>query len=248
MFFFRIQPLSFIFASLFLFGLLPKGIQAQENNSQILKLLASCEKYYGTNDELVNGSIYQQPDHRITGHPYLFSNEWQGGTFFIQNNTYEGLPVKYDLVQEALVLNIAKENTNNFQINVNSSLIDSVRIGNLLFINSNLFLPDSVKTAFYEKIYRGSFFVGRRYEKRFIDLYNTSNPQGRFSDLRINLYIINNGTLADITKEKSFLEMFAVEERKKIKSFIKQKVINYKKASLEQYTELFNYVSQIVKQ
>lgn len=209
-------------------------------------LFTISDSFYGANDELINGCIYTRPEYRIQGHPYFNSQEWQPGIFFIKGKVFPGLQVKYDLRSDEAILNILAENGNEILLNVNKNQVDSFLIGNSLFINSGCFLADTSSSAFYEEIVGGEYLICKKFEKRFIDMYTSSSPYGKFSVEKTTLFLLKNKALVNINQKKFFLALFEKGSRAKIKRFMKENKINYRSASPEQMGKLMDYCSQLI--
>jgi len=217
-----------------------------ESSMDIIHLIDSSENFYSTNDELVNGSKYFLPNSKIHGHPYL-KNEWNSTTIFINNTSYKNLSTKYDLTTNDLILKIKTTDSIEQLINLNRFQIDSFRLGESLFINSMHLIHKRNNPIYYELIFKGKFALLIKYDKVFKKSYNNITPHGKFSSIRKDIYFLNNNQLINVNRNSKFIKCFNHDIKDKIKSFMKDNNINYRKASKDELYQLMNYVSTLLK-
>lgn len=234
---------------LFLSVVVPVSLAAQENgkniSAEISALYSVSQDQYGVDDELINGFPYPLPNSRIQGHPYL-TDEWNEGKLYIHGRVFADIPVKYDLILDEIIIKVKVEDDIERLIKVNRFQIDSLLVDSSLFVNAATFFYDKTSLGFYEKIYSGKLSLFRKHEKRFIGIYSTISPQGKYSDLKTGTFIFSNNKFSPVDTKKSFLNYFKKEDQKEIKKFIRANAINYKKASRSQLTELMNFSTQLI--
>lgn len=234
-----------IFVLLFIF--LAQNSVAQWNSHQptsdLAELISISQSYYGANDELINGFIHPLPDPGIQGHPYLL-DEWEEGTLFIKGNTFQGIPVKYDLVLDEIIIKVKTENNIERLISINKQQIDSLHFNNSFYVNSKILFQDDTNSAFYELIFTGSLSLEKKYEKRFIGMYSSSAPRGKYSDVKTSTFLFDGEQLTPVDSKNSFLKYFDKNDQKRIKSFFRQNKMNYRKATPAQLVELMDFCTQ----
>ena len=232
-----------------IFILFPISLIAQEEfrNSppEIIKLFNESQSYYSINDEIINGCVYPLPNSKINGHPYL-NGQWTGAIFFVNNKKYTNLLIKYDLTIDDIILKAEIENGIQKLINVNKFQIDSFIIGKSLFVNSRVFSPEEKKHTYFEQIYKGKYSLFKKYEKVFIKQYNNITPYGKYSNLRIDIYLFDNNKLINVNRRSLFIKCFEKDKQNEIKYFMKKNNIIYKKASHQELKELMNYCSKLI--
>lgn len=211
--------------------------------SELDSLISFSQNYYGINDELVNGVVYALPDPMIEGHPYLNEN-WVEGKLFIHGKVFQNIPVKYDLVQDEMVIKV--KNTGNTEriIAMSKKQVDSLVLNNALFVNSRILTEENSGPSFYEVVFPGELSLVKKYEKRFIGLYNSSTPRGKFSDLNSGNLLFNGEQFIPVDSKKSFVRYFGNTRKKEITHFIREKNINYRKATNEQLVHLMQFCTQ----
>jgi hypothetical protein len=210
-------------------------------NTARLQLMGLAEGALGADDELINGTVYVIPSRAIGGDPYLGGNDWQMGEIFIHGRAYPNQEIKYDLVTDDIILKTPQRDNIQHIMKVNKSQIDSFMLGNQLFVHDRHYFADAGKAIFYEEVYDGEVRVLRRYWKRFIDTYNSSNPMGKFSDVRGELFYLKGEHFININGAGSFLALFTKEQRREIRHFMASRHIRYKKATSAQMREVMEF-------
>lgn len=233
--------------TLILFSYSIQVIVAQTNRintiSGLDSLIPYSQNYYGINDELVNGFVYALPDPMIGGHPYLNEN-WVKGKLYIHGKVFQNIPVKYDLVQDEMIIKVKNIQNAERIISISKKQVDSLILNNALFVNSRILTDENSGPSFYELIYPGKLSLVRKYEKRFIGLYNSSTPRGKFSDLNSGIFLFNGEKLVSVDKKKSFIRFFGKSRKKDIILFLRRQNINFRKATSSQLIDLMNFCTQ----
>ncbi len=228
-----------------IFIIVPFNLLAQQtvsnSSNQIAVLYNLAESRYPINDEYINGFIYPVPKIRILGDPYYNSQDWREGTLFINGKTYSGIFMKYDIIIDELIIKVKTELNIERLLAINKSQVDSFKIGFSLFVNSRNLFPNENKNTYYEKIYQGRLSLYRQFQKTFIEMYNSSSPEGKFSTQKSNTYIFDNQKLTSVNNEKSFLSCFEKNEQDRIKKYLKSNSISYKKMSVPQMIDLMDF-------
>ncbi|HRW62346.1 MAG TPA: hypothetical protein P5132_02605 [Bacteroidales bacterium] len=228
------------------------SIYAQEpltsSSSDLAKLYKTAESIYTLNDELINGHMYPIRDTRIQGNPYLHDDFWKTGTVFIHNRQYPNVLVRYNLVIDELILKANINDSTERIISINKNQVDSFRIHNSLFVNTSVLSQNKKQNTgtYYELIYNNNaVFVVKKYEKRFIDMYNNITPYGKYSSLKSDIFLIDNDKSVNINKMRSLLNHFDKKFHKSIKEFIRNKHIDYRNISNTQLKELIEFCNSL---
>ena len=235
-----------------IFITIPLNLLAQQtttnSSGELTKLFNLAESSYPINDEYINGFIYPVPKVRILGNPYFNTKEWVEGSLFINGRTYSGIFMKYDLIIDELIIKVKTELNIERLLAINKSQVDSFKIGSSLFVNSGILFENENRNTYYEKIYRGKLSVYRQFQKTFIEMYNSSSPEGKFSAQKSNIYILQNNEFTNINSAKSFFACFDKPEQEKIRRYLKSKNITYKKMTDSQMIDLMNFCNTNISQ
>ena len=215
-------------------------------NEEVMSFYNTIKLYYPANDEIINGTVYYYPNKKIKGTPFFNNEKWNVATLFLKNKAYPSLRLKYDLVNNELIIKYKFNNNVEKLINVNKAHVDSFILGSFLFINSKLILPYTEEITFYNQVYKGNISMYRSYDKRFIDMYDDRFPAGKFSTLSNDLYLLENNELYGISNFNSFLHFFKKEFRNKIKRYLKNNNIEFRDASQSQLENIMKYCNSLI--
>lgn len=239
----------------FMIGLLlvsePVISQQGKDNGEVQAFINKTEQIYGVDDELINGYPYRAPHHMIQFHPYFQQEGWQYGTLYMNGEIFRNKQVKYDLVEDAMILKADLQDGVTKLIHLNSLHVDSVRMANQLFVHSRKYFPaDSIDT-YYQEIFdaeNGKLAFLIHHSKKFHSQYTGIAPKGRFSDVNSERLLIRNGKTYKVNRRRSFLKVFEREQRRKLRKFLSRKDFHYRKASPQQLYQLMKfYSSKIMK-
>jgi hypothetical protein len=230
---------------LFVFSAISQSFSQNENTSY-QNFLSKVDDYYGLDDRLINGYVYQFPNPMIKGHPYLLDDQWYDATLYILGKQFHNQQIKYNLLEDAVVLKAAFDEDVYKMIQLNRNQLDSFRLTDRLFINSRHVSNLEKEKGFYEKISEGTLSYYRHYSKKFIDKYDNASPYGKYSSVQNGKYMLQNGKYQDVTRKRHFLNSFSKEQRKEIRSFLSAKGIRYNKASSRELKLLLNYCNKLL--
>jgi hypothetical protein len=215
------------------------------NNSAFRQFYEEISKYYQTDQQLVNGYISYPPDSRIEGNPYFRWNAWKPATLYIQGKEYSNQLIRFDLVNNEIILKARMVNDNIKLIEINKYQLDSFRVEGHFFVNSRKFGLRK-EQVYLEQIFHGEFSYVRRHIKRFVDKRDIVTPHGKYSARKIRNYIISNEKMLPVNRRKAFLDFFSKEQRKKIRKFIRNNHIQYKKVDNQELKTLLNYCQDVI--
>lgn len=225
------------------------NLYSQQNNKlnddELLKVYNDFEKYYSIDDEVVNGCPYIYSSKKIAGTPFLYNDRWNNAIIYINNKTYTNFKLKYDLVKDLVVIKIKYKGNNEQIISLNKHKIDSFNINSVLFVNSKILLPNKSTITFYEKIYEGNVSMYRSYGRRFINLYDEMTPNGKFSQIKTNLFLFKHKTFYKVNSSRSFIKYFDKKYRKEIKLYLYKNNLKIKTASQDKLRGLMFYCNTL---
>lgn len=234
------------FGTLLMF--LPLSSTAQDNKFSTEKVterfVREVKTIYGVDDELINGYPYLPPNRAIKSHPYFKKNDWFNGSIYMNGEAYHNMQVKYDLVEDAVILKAELQQGVFKLVHLNSLYVDSLRLNQRLFTHSRkYFPPDSIET-FYEQVYSSpdkKLFMLIHYSKKYLSQYTEIAPRGRFSDTDANRFLISKGKPVKVNRKRTFLKQFNRDKRRELRRFMKQQDIRYRSATRHQLQQLMNY-------
>ncbi|OQX97289.1 MAG: hypothetical protein B6I20_12960 [Bacteroidetes bacterium 4572_117] len=212
-----------------------------QNESNLAKLTRETvvdytEKTLGLDDLLVNGEKYQPPNIKVNKSPNFEWGELKGSKLFIKGELYSNIKLIYDISLDQLVL----DNGRGKYIVLNSSYVDSFYLGYNHFIKLDNQKNEFGKFGYFEKINSKGDLLLKKYNKKIIKIYDSQNPDGRFSSQKYTYYIYNNNKLTEVDSKKAFLRYYG-NKRKEIWNFLKKNKIKYRKASNNELVKLMDF-------
>lgn len=219
-------------------------LTAQETADKVADLVEHTEQVYSTDDLLVNGQIYRSERSLAKGSPYFGENEFSTGMAIIKGRKFDGVLLKYNLVDQRLLLRAPVESGRYVTILLNTNLVDAFTIDDQSFINADNYFQKADISGFYTLIYKGSFACLVDYKKTFRAVYDTQTPNGSFTEARAEYFLLDGEELINISKKKALLKHFPIIKNE-IKSFMRKHKINYKKASLLSLNKIMKYCDSI---
>lgn len=240
----KINLLHKLVFTLLLAVFLLEYLPAQETADKIADLVNHTEQIYSTDDLLVNGQIYSPERSLAKGSPYFGENEFSTGKVTIRGRKFDGVLLKYNLVDQRLLLRAAVESGRYVTILLNNNLVDAFTLDDQSFINTENYFQNTDVAGFFKLVYEGRFACLVNYEKTFRAVYDTQTPNGSFTEARSEYFLLDEGKLVNITKKKALLKHFPLGKTE-IKSFIRKHKINYKKASLLSLNQIMKYCDSI---
>jgi hypothetical protein len=175
---------------------------------------------------LYTGREYIQYGNGIKGHPYFQQDSLQTGTVSYDGISYPGIPLKYDIYQDILIVRDYDK----------SSLIELLREKISWFqISSHRFVYlsppkeiNKISSGFYELLLSHplSTIYARRIKQ--VPVTSKSDEQQQFAEKSV-YYIMINDVYFDINDKESLLHVFK-DKKDALKKYIKENNINFKKA------------------
>ncbi len=217
---------------------------ASAQNDTSTSFIKCVEEYYGTSNLLLNGRLYKKKHPRASGNPYFKFEDWTLGTIYINGVAYPNELLKFDLVQNEVVLKKILKNGISNQVILNENIVDSFSIEQHLFITNAIALDSNGKRGFTEKIYSSDFQFYRKQSKKFDGVFSDRQPHGNFTLPTAVFFMKKNGEVISISKRNDLLDQFD-EHRYAIKKMMKKNKIKLKKASNLQLTQLMKFIDDV---
>lgn len=203
------------------------------------QFIECIELQYGPDDLLINGRPYVPGNFRAEGHPYFQTEAWKPGIVYLKGKPYPSGKLKYNLVNQQLVIQYDRPNGTYQRVVVSELLVDSFRIGAHSFVNQSLILPGEEDGGYLEKIFEEQLSLFR-FSKKVLSAPSGSNPNGQFRGLKEVFYLLKGGQLHRITKRSDFWACFP-EHKSRIKKYMKKNTPRWKKITDPQFVGLLKF-------
>jgi hypothetical protein len=177
----------------------------------------------GSNLLLYKGAEYTSFYPNTTGTPFWGSDSLQSGTISYDGIVYPNLPLKYDLVNNDLLLQAPQ----NLLLKLAPEKVDSFRIGNHLF--EKLQSDSSRQNApagYQERLYSGSSTAWLRQRKQPVRGFLAEDPE-HFAQYD-TYYVEQEGRFHIIADEKALLRLFGTQ-RNAVKKYLRKERLRFKK-------------------
>lgn len=213
-------------------------------NIAVDSLRNSFDHSYGLDAVLTNGKKYFPPGNTVGGHPFWKSEDVFLGTITISGQTFTNQQLKYDLNKQQFVLFYSNNNSQPGQIILNNMLIDSVNMGNSLFIPNNN--PD-IRQPFVQLIRKGMLTCTIGWTKE-LNLNNTGINGGYQYSRQVSTFYLNyKGSSYRFSNKSSFLRIFTPMEKVPIRKYLSSKHLKFKKMNEFDLRELIIFCEQNLK-
>ena len=218
---------------------------SQESGTPVssYELREELNRIYGADQELVSGTIYHKaPYGSVSGHPFCLSDEWKEGRVELDGKLYGNLLLKYDIVNNELVLNTLNLNNTSLQISLKTANISSFSLGDRQFIS----FPGSEneeKPVFCELVSSGpvNYLLLRKKEMRINSSAATDFEYKEY----YNNYLVKNGELTRFRGRGSLFKLFP-EYRKELRKYIFQQALILGRKNTDDRAMLIDYCNKII--
>jgi hypothetical protein len=207
-------------------------------NSQYQLYMSSI----GASSNLYNGSEYVGSYPGVHGFPYFEATDYYPGKISYDHVIYMDIPMKYDLVQNELVIRGYQE----IGIKLASEKVDSFYLMNHFFIH---IFSDSINgkilpSDFYERLYNGNLKILVKRKKIVEHSFHPENPE--FFKESSNYFIISGDHYYKIEDKQSLMNVFR-DKKEELRIYWRQKKFNYKKDPETAIIQMTIYYDQLKK-
>lgn len=230
-----IIPFWFLFLAL----LFKIPVNAQSTFVELEKL-----PVFSSENEIVNGEmwIYQK---KYAGHPFWNEDKWYNGYIIYNGARYDSLTIRYDIYSNDVI--IFKEVLNKTRMyKLNKELIKEFAFYNSSLTDTVVFyyisLDNDLDKTFYEIAYNGNC-------KYYISYRKTVNNKvgGGFTGEYLyspKCYAQIDENIVEFRSNSEFLNLFN-DKKNKIKKYMREQRIKFKKQSPENLSSVFQYYDSL---
>lgn len=215
----------------FLFPILPLA-QLSANDSSVHAgavqfTIKQYHQFISNVAPLYNGPQYVEYDTRIhMGHPYFQSPGFNPASIMYDDILYEGIPLKYDLVKNEVVI---KDPSGVFRLSLSNDKISHFKILDHTFIR---ILRDSnnrsvINTGFYDVLYKGINMVLLKKETKKILEDMKSDGFKRSIEDNADYYIARNNTYYSVNTKGQIFSLFK-DRKNEVKKLIHKNKLNFR--------------------
>lgn len=221
--------------------------QVKTDEKAILQtLLQYTSGVYGSDEALINGFAYTHSNVQADGNPYFQDDIFSHASLSICDKIFKVESLKYDIVNDKLILLVTLKSGARFPIQLNNEFIQQFDFFQSNFYPATKFFPTKEVKGFVDLVYSGSFIFVTKYKKELVKMYSKVDPFGKYSETQINHYLIRDGSAKRIKSKKNLLDSFTPYQ-KDISRYMKSNKIKFKKATHQQMAQLLSYCDELSK-
>lgn len=202
---------------------------------------ADFDQIYGLDPNLMNGIKYNYPYANIKGDPFLFQKEMTGN-IQINGKTFPGEKIRFDILNNQVVLNYLDHSNNQQSIVLRNEWVDQFEIGEMQFKKVTL---EENKDRFVQVIFEGDISCYYDWTKEHKLSSSSGSHYYYFADPVKTGILIKNGEELYFRTRMSFLKHFQREEKQRLKKYIKSEKIRFNKANSNEMKAILKYSNQL---
>lgn len=231
------SPILFWLISCWLLTL-PFHLHAQKSGPEIMADLEQMiSESYGPDQELINGIEYFNLHIHSTGHKFLDEDKYYEGWVAMDKKVYRNVLLKYDLLNQQVLLLIDHPTGGNKQIILNNLRLEEFMINDRVF---RKYTFPGYRTFFYQVIGNEKMACLYQFRKQEIPRATDQNNLSEFTEVQKKSYILWQSGLHSFKGNRSFVRIFP-DHQDQIKSILRQNKLNVRKLSDAQMHWLINF-------
>lgn len=161
-------------------------------------------RYIEGQTRLNNGSEYRDYLSRNDEHPYFGIDDWEYGDIIYDEETYENVPMFYDLSRDEI---ITEHSLNGAKIELIAEKIQWFTLGKHTFVRLKADSSKVIESGFYELLHDGKTKVYVRWEKSLQQKVEANDIIFNFEQKK-RVYILKDGVYYPVRKKESVIEVF----------------------------------------
>jgi len=152
---------------------------------------------------LFNGRIFQSPYFNRNNHPFFENNTWINGSITIENETFTSIPLKYDIIEDQIIMNISVHSTG-LAIQPSVTRINGFTFDKRSFIHLSHEEYPECHEGFYEVLCSGTYSLYLRHQKH----YRKSDASSDIWPVSHLNYLVFNKQIFQIRKRSELKQLF----------------------------------------
>jgi hypothetical protein len=204
------------------------------------------DSVFGTDPLLINGTYYDFiPPRGTDGDQYLTGPVFMNGSLTLRGETYEALPLNYDIYNQRLLLSYRNQAGGESIIVISDAWLEKFSFRGMSFEIAAL--PDKGKSI-VQVIGHGPVRLGYLWKKALDpDSFHGARSYS-FSSPRKEMYILLENKSVRYSNNKMFLATLDETMKKRVREYIAMRRIRVKRADDDTMTELMDFYNAIRRQ
>ena len=218
-----------------------------DSTRQILfnQIYAAAEEEYGIHQELINGSVFEDKNQAILGHPYLLDYFSDRGSLVYRGKRYSNLSLRYDIYDQKVLLTSSHKNQI-FRLYLHNDFITGFTVDNKKFIYEAL--GTDAEAGIYQ-VFGEDLPVRIVYslEKVPVQIYSGTADKRNFEQ-RKETFVLDINGLVSYKGNGSFARKFASHNKSDIKKYLRKNKIKIQYATDQKMEQLIEYINSLEAQ
>lgn len=211
-------------------------------NKAINNIKATYFSAIKENSHLYNGIQYDYFGIATTGSPFFKADTMHRGSVFYDDFLYEDIPLRYDMVNDVVVVKYYQENNT---VQLIQDKVDYFSIPGHRFIRLNTSSSEGTKGSFFEVLYQDDKTLVLA--KRFKKLTVSSNAEEKPAFVQYNQYFIyKDEKYAAVNSENDLAKIFK-DKSTNIRKFIGTSKLKYNKDPEQVIVSTASFYQQLTK-
>jgi hypothetical protein len=219
-------------------------LTAQPHTSDQVIAKASADHLLLLRDHaaIFNGAEYVGYGQQINGHPYFGSDSLMLGDIVYEGVLYKGIPLFYDLVEDAVLI---QSFSGKHFVRVNNAKVSAFISGGVQFVKTPHEAIGIPVGGFLQVLHQGSFTVYARKKKVLVSKNNGDRPVMIFQ--QFNTYLVASGENWKIVSSRRDLIDLFPDQDDALKSFLFSQKLRFKKNPETMLTQSAALLEQLMK-
>jgi len=240
----KMMPVHILLIMMLLLAPATFRLYSQDNGNEVSSshIRSIIDQAYGADPRLVSGKVYRGARQgSVAGHPYYFDENWKTGYVIIDSIRFDSLLLKYDVLENKLVLNTSNISSSYFLLCINMEKTDRFSIDGHDFIPFHR-EKDEGDRRFCEAVVEGdiSYLILKtkklKVEGGVVDFsYKTYDNQ----------FLLYNNELTRLRGRRTLFRLFP-DLINNLKQFIRQENLIQLRKSPENMTRLIEYCNPLL--
>jgi len=219
-------------------------LAAQQHTSDQVIAKASADHLLLLRDHaaIFNGAEYVGYGQQINGHPYFGSDSLMLGDIVYEGVLYKGIPLFYDLVEDAVLI---QSFSGKHFIRLNNAKVSAFVSGGAQFVKTPIEALGIPGGGFIQVLHQGSFMVYARKKKVLVSKNNGDRPVMVFQ--QFNTYLVASGeNWKTVSSRRDLIDLFP-DQDDALKSFLSSQQLRFKKNPETMLTQSAALLEQLIK-
>ncbi len=207
---------------------------AQDSGLRKQELGLYMDRTYGPDQALINGLQFYNRYLGCSGHPYLQDDRFRNGSVTIRGREYAGLKLKYDLVEQELVVRYQDEAGRNNLVVTVPDHVEAFQLERVVFRRMEL---EDGASRFYQLIRTGQFDCYVYWAKKRVRINGNTRYHEKCTEASRNFLISVDGSIFRFSNRRGFLHSFPRDARKELRKMFRFRNVRLGKGNPEEIVE-----------